>query len=201
MPLSPDLPLILADSRASWREWLSANHARTTGVWVVTRKKAAVRKDEAHVSAQDLNEECLCFGWIDSKPGKVDGKRTALLCTPRKAGSGWSKLNKDRLERLLAQGLVAPPGMAAIERAKADGSWTMLDAVDALVVPDDLTKALARFANARTNFDAFPPSARRGILEWISQARTEATRAKRVAQTADLAEQDIRANQWRPPVR
>ena len=95
--------------------------------------------------AVDLNEECLCFGWIDSKPGKVDGQRTALLCTPRKPGSGWSKVNKHRLERLLAETRVAPAGLLAIEAAKADGSWSKLDAVDALDVPDDLATALAAY--------------------------------------------------------
>ncbi len=90
------------------------------------------------MSAQDLCEECLCVGWIDSKPAKIDERRTALLCTPRKPGSGWSKVNKDRLERLLADGLVLPAGLAAIDAAKADGSWSKLDHVDALAVPDDL---------------------------------------------------------------
>lgn len=196
MALSPDLPRVAVTSRASWRAWLAENHAQSAGAWAVTRKKAAVRRGQAHVSAQDLNEECLCFGWIDSKPGKVDDQRTALLCTPRKPGSGWSKLNKERLERLLAQGLVARPGLEAITRAKADGSWTKLDDVDALAVPADLLDALARLPAARTNFDAFPPSARRGILEWIAQARTDATRDRRVRQTAELAAQGIRANQW-----
>jgi uncharacterized protein YdeI (YjbR/CyaY-like superfamily) len=148
------------------------------------------------VSAQDLCEECLCVGWIDSKPAKVDERRTALLCTPRKSGSGWSKVNKDRLERLLANGLVLPAGRAAVDAARADGSWSKLDRVDALVVPDDLAAALDGHPSARSNFDAFPPSTRRGILEWIMQAKTEPTRAKRINETARLAADNIRANQW-----
>ncbi len=196
MTLRPDLPLVEVTSRGQWRAWLTEHHARPTGVWVVTRKKAHVTDDAEYVSAVDLNEECLCFGWIDSKTGRVDEARTALLCTPRRPGSGWSKVNKDRIERLLADGLVAPAGMTAIEAAKADGSWSKLDAVDALDVPDDLAGALAAYPSARANFDAFPPSARRGILEWIGQAKRAETRARRVAETAELAEQDVRANQW-----
>ncbi len=165
----------------------------------MTYKKASVATGHEYVSARDLNEECLCFGWIDSKPGKVDERRTALLCTPRKPGSGWSKVNKDRLEPLLDSGLVAPAGLAAIERAKADGSWSKLDSIDALTVPDDLAAALAGYPNATANFEGFPPSARRGILEWIAGAKREPTRAKRVEQTAKLAEQNIRANQWPRP--
>jgi uncharacterized protein YdeI (YjbR/CyaY-like superfamily) len=194
--LRPDLPLVHVTSRAGWRHWLEEQHATSAGVWAVTVKKAALAGDEAYVSAVDLNEECLCFGWIDSKPGRIDERHTALLCTPRKPGSGWSKVNKDRLERLLADGLVAPAGLAAITQAKRDGSWTRLDEVDLLTVPADLARALEALPPARSNFDAFPKSARRGILEWIGSAGTPATRAKRVDETARLAQDDIRANQW-----
>ncbi len=196
MPLRPDLPLVEVESRRAWRDWLDAEHARSTGVWAVTVKKGALGPDEPYVSAQDLCEECLCVGWIDSKPAKVDERRTALLCTPRKPGSGWSKVNKDRLERLLADGLVLPAGLATIDAAKTDGSWSKLDDVDALAVPDDLAVALDADPAARANFDTFPPSTRRGILEWILQAKTAPTRAKRVDETARLAADNIRANQW-----
>jgi uncharacterized protein YdeI (YjbR/CyaY-like superfamily) len=196
MPLRPDLPLVDVGSRQSWREWLATGHSTSAGVWAVTVKKGSLRPGEQYVSAQDLCEECLCVGWIDSKPAKVDERRTALLCTPRKPGSGWSKVNKDRLERLLAEGLVLPAGLAAIEAATADGSWSKLDHVDALAVPDDLAEALDGYPTARTNFDAFPPSTRRGILEWILQAKTAPTRAKRIDATARLAADNIRANQW-----
>lgn len=196
--LRPDLPLVEVTSRKAWREWLQRHHASSSGCWAVTRRRAAVGPTEEYVSAQDLNEECLCFGWIDSKPGRIDDERTALLCTPRKPGSGWSAVNKQRLERLLADGHVAASGLLAIERAKADGSWDKLTSVDALAVPDDLAAALDAVASARANFEAFPPSARRGILEWIAQAKTEATRSKRIRETADLAGQNQRANQWRP---
>lgn len=194
--LKPDLPTLPITSRPQWRAWLGRHHATSTGVWVVTVKKGALAPGDEYVSAIDLNEECLCHGWIDSKPARIDEQHTALLCTPRKSGSGWSKVNKDRIERLDAAGQIAPAGLAAIERAKLDGSWTKLDNVDQLVVPDDLARALDELPPARTNFDAFPPSTRRGILEWISAAKTAATRSKRIEQTATLAQQNRRANQW-----
>lgn len=197
--LRPDLPLVHVATRAAWREWLEAEHATSTGVWAVTVKKPALGPNDEYVSAVDLNEECLCFGWIDSRPARIDGRYTALLCTPRKLGSGWSKVNKDRLERLLAVGRVAPAGLAAIERARQDGSWNRLDDVDRLAVPDDLADALDSLPPARTNFDAFPASARRGILEWINAAKTTPTRTKRLAETAQLAQQNGRANQWPRP--
>lgn len=196
--LTPDLPLVEVSSRAAWRVWLAENADSSTGVWAVTTKKALLPEGEQHVSAQDLNEECLCFGWIDSKPGSVDERRSALLCTPRKPGSGWSKVNKVRLERLLAEGLVTARGLEIIQGAKADGSWSKLDEVDALIVPDDLAAALAARPGARSNFDSFPPSARRGILEWILNAKKADTRQARVNQTSELAQQNIRALQWTP---
>jgi uncharacterized protein YdeI (YjbR/CyaY-like superfamily) len=194
--LRPNLPLVEVTTRQAWRDWLATEHDRSAGVWAVTLKKSALAPGEEYVSPRDLSEECLCVGWIDSKPGKVDHRTTALLCTPRKPGSGWSKLNKDRLERLLADGLVRPAGIAIVDAAKADGSWAMLDEIDALTVPDDLAAALAAIESARHHFDAFPPSARRGILEWIAQAKTESTRTKRIDETARLAGENRRANQW-----
>lgn len=194
--LRPDLPLVEVASRAAWRRWLEREHHRSAGVWAVTVKKAALAPGDEFVSAVDLNEECLCFGWIDSRPARIDDRRTALLCTPRKPGSGWSKVNKDRLERLLAARLVAAAGLAAIERAKQDGSWNLLDGVDQLSIPDDLATALAANPPAPANFEAFPRSARRGILEWINAAKTATTRTKRIDETAQLAQRNIRANQW-----
>ena len=179
------------------REWLAANHLTSSGVWIVTEKKAHVSEGHDYVSARDINEECLCFGWIDSKPGKVDDQRTALLCTPRKPGSGWSKVNKDRLTALRKQGLVTESGLAAISRAQADGSWSRLDDVDALIVPPDLAERLDDFPDARAHFEAFPPSARRGILEWIGNAQKPETRAGRITKTAELAQDNIRALEWK----
>jgi uncharacterized protein YdeI (YjbR/CyaY-like superfamily) len=197
--LRPALPLVHVATRAEWRAWLLEHHATSTGCWAVTVRMTSLHPGEVHVSAQELNEECLCVGWIDSKPARIDDRHTGLLCTPRKPGSGWSKVNKTRLERLLAEGLVAEAGRAAIEHAKRDGSWDRLNAVDALSVPDDLGLELRRVPDALTNFEAFPPSTRRAILEWIGQAKTPATRSKRVVETAELAGQNIRANQWRRP--
>jgi len=194
--LRPDLPRIHVASRDAWRAWLEREHANSSGVWVVTVKKSALAPGDEYVSAVDVNEECLCFGWIDSKPARIDDRLTALLCTPRAPGSGWSKVNKDRLERLLAAGLVAAAGKQAIEQAKADGSWSKLDEIDALTIPDDLAAALAAHPPARTHFEDFPPSTRRGILEWISTAKTAPTRTERIDETARLAQQNRRANQW-----
>jgi uncharacterized protein YdeI (YjbR/CyaY-like superfamily) len=135
---------------------------------------------------------------VDSKPSRLDDERTRLWFAPRKAGSGWSRPNKERVARAVAAGLMHPVGLAKVEAAKRDGSWERLDAVEDLVVPPDLQAALERYAGAATYFAAFPRSARRGILEWIVNARRAETRERRIEETARLAAKNQRANQWTP---
>lgn len=181
-------------TRAEWRAWLAENHCRKEGVWLISYKKAT---GKPRFDYDEAVEEALCFGWIDSKGNKLDEERSLLWFAPRKPRTGWSKLNKDRVERLLEQGLIMPAGLAKIEAAKQDGSWNALDAIEALEIPADLEQALTRYENARQNFEAFPKSAKRGILEWIASAKKPETRMKRIEETAKLADQNIRANQWR----
>lgn len=171
------------------------NHARATGVWLISYKKAT---GKPRVEYDAAVEEALCFGWVDSKPNKLDAERTLLWFAPRKPGSGWSRPNKQRVARMLQAGLMTEPGLRKVEQAKLDGSWTKLDAVEELSVPEDLAQALAGFPRATQNFDAFPRSAKRGILEWIANAKTPPTRARRIDETARLASRNERANQWRP---
>ena len=181
--------------RTEWRAWLAENHTRNEGVWLITYKKATGRP---RVEYDETVEEALCFGWIDSKANKLDDERSMRWFAPRKPATGWSRLNKQHVERLAAAGLMHPAGLAKIESAKADGSWGALDAVENLEIPPDLAAALAGYPAASAHFAAFPRSAKRAILEWIGNAKTAATRDKRIAETARLAEQNQRANQWRP---
>jgi len=182
-------------SAAEWRKWLAKHHARDEGVWLITYKKAT---GKPRVDYDEAVEEALCFGWVDSKPGKLDEERSMLYFAPRKAGTGWSAINKQRVERLRAAGRMMPAGLAKVEAAKRDGSWAKLDAVEALEMQEDLGAALDAYPAARGHFEAFPRSVKRAILEWISNAKKAETRAKRVAETARLAQDNIRANQWRP---
>lgn len=185
-----DFPSVEVTSRAELRRWLNEHHQQTQSVWVIRFKKDA---GERHVSVTDLVSEALCFGWIDSAVRKVDQQRSMNLLSPRKPGSGWSAVNKRLIAQLQAQGLMTEHGQRKIDEAKRDGSWSKLDAVDALIVPRDLSSALKRQAGATANFAAFPRSARRGILEWITNAKTAETRQKRVDETARLAARNIRA--------
>lgn len=173
-------PDVLITSPAAWRAWLEENHATAPGVWLVTYKKAS---GKPHLSYEELVEEALCFGWIDSKGNKVDEERTKLLVTPRKRGSGWSRPNKERIERLLANGLMTPAGFAKIEAAKADGSWALLDDIEAMVVPDDLDAALHADPEALAGWERFTPSVKKPLLQWIAFAKRPETRTKRLAET------------------
>ena len=181
-------------SRAAWRKWLARNHTRAEGVWLISDKKAT---GKPRVEYDEAVEEALCFGWIDSKANKLDVDRSMQWFAPRQARTGWSRINKARVEKLIADGLMAPAGLAKIEAAQQDGSWTALDAVEDLIIPPDLAQAFASNHQAQRHFEAFPRSVKRGILEWIANAKRTETRAKRVEETVRLATDNIRANQWR----
>lgn len=178
-------------SREQWRTWLANNHTQTDSIWLVTYKK---HTGSRYLSYDAIVEEALCFGWIDSLPRKLDSDRTMLLLSPRRPKSPWSKLNKDRVTQMLNQGLMTPSGQAKIERAKADGSWTFLDDVEALIIPDDLASALGTNPQAKMYFEAFSPSSKKGILQWIKSAKQSKTREKRILKTVELAAQNIKVN-------
>ena len=180
-------------SRAEWRAWLAEHHEREDGVWLVRYKKATGKPT---LSTPGITQEALCYGWVDSVPRKVDRERTALYIAPRQSGSNWSRLNKEYVAEMEAQGQMTNAGRAKVSAAKEDGSWTRLDDVEDLVVPEDLAGAFEARPGSADHWDAFPPSVRRGILEWILNAKRAPTRAKRIEETARLAQQNKRANQW-----
>jgi uncharacterized protein YdeI (YjbR/CyaY-like superfamily) len=170
--------------RAQWRAWLAAHHAGSPGVWVVLHRKAAGRR---HLSLDDAVEEALCFGWIDSTLRSLGDGRSALMFTPRRSGGTWSQSNKRRVARLAAEGMMTPAGLAAVERARADGSWSILDEVDSLTIPPDLDAALAATRGARAGFEAMTASQRKAALFWIITARRPQTRARRIEETVARA--------------
>jgi uncharacterized protein YdeI (YjbR/CyaY-like superfamily) len=192
MPSADDAPQVLCETRAEWRAWLEANHATASGVWHLSWRPAS---GKPRVPYEEAVEEALCYGWIDSKGGNLDDLRARQYYAPRNPRSGWARTNKERVTRLIAEGRMAPAGLAAIERAKENGAWTLLDDVENLIVPPDLAAAFTANPPAQANWDAFPRSIRRGILEWIVQARRPETRAQRIERTATLAARNERANQ------
>ncbi len=185
-----DLARIHPETPSAWRAWLEANHDTSPGVELVQWRSQTGR---SRLDYDDIVEEALCFGWVDSKARRLDDERAMITMTPRKPTSTWARTNKERVERLIADGRMTDAGLRAIEVARANGQWTFLDDVEDLVVPDDLTAALASRPVAAANFDAFPPSARKQILFWIKTAKKPETRQRRIDETVAKAAEDVRA--------
>ncbi len=161
-----------------------AHHEDVDTAWVITFKK---HNGDRYVSTGQVVEELLCFGWIDCRSKRVDDDRTSLMITHRRAGSGWSAINKRRVEELVAGGRLLPAGIAAVERAKADDSWTLYDDIEALVEPPDLSAALDAQPEARATYDAFGKSQKKRILWWLKSAKRAPTRQNRLEQTVHAA--------------
>lgn len=178
-----DLFTIEPMTRKDWARWLEANHASSPGAWVAVYKKAVAN---GRLTYEEMVEEALRFGWIDSTTRRLDKERFVQLVTPRRPNSSWAPSNKARVERLLAEGRMMPAGLAAVDTAKANGSWALLDSVEALEVPDDLAKALST-AGAREAFDHLAPSQRKIALYWIAEAKRPATRQARIEKTVAAA--------------
>jgi uncharacterized protein YdeI (YjbR/CyaY-like superfamily) len=182
-----DIPMFEPRSREEWRSWLEANHATAPGVWLVSP-----RGRDRPVDYEAAIEEALCFGWVDGRAGTVDAARGKLHFAPRRPRGGWAATNKARVARLTAAGRMSPAGLATVERAKADGSWSLYDSVERLEVPQDLATELDARAGARDHWDAWPPSARKQALAWLVTAKRPETRARRVVTTAEMAARNER---------
>jgi uncharacterized protein YdeI (YjbR/CyaY-like superfamily) len=176
--------------RKAWREWLDKNHDSISSVWLIIQKK---NSGKIGVSLEDVIEEALCFGWIDSKLNVVDEKRFKLLLTHRKSKSIWSKQNKQRAKKLIQQGLMTATGLEKIEAAKKDGSWNKLDAIEEFKLPEDFRKALVADKNAQKNFEAFNNSLKKQTLWWIENAKKPETRLRRIKQIVTMAAQNRKA--------
>ena len=186
---------IQAKTRADWRQWLVENGETEKSVWLAIYKKASGTPSVTYDEAVD---EALCFGWIDSSVKKGTDEYYLQFFTRRNPKSNWSAVNKAKVEKLIQAGLMTDAGMKLIDLAKKTGTWTALDDVDNLICPPDLQQQLAANPTAKEYFDAFPKSVKRGILEWLLNAKTPVTRAKRIDEIVTMAERNERANQYRP---
>ncbi len=190
------LPCVHPETRDALAAWLAVRHASVPRAWLVSWRRSTGRPQVPYAEAV---EELLRVGWIDSTANRLDDERSLLRITPRRPGSPWSRPNKERVARLEAAGLLLPAGRAVVERARADGSWTLLDDVEELVLPDDLAAALAAVPGARAAWDALPPSARKPALLQLVQARRPATRARRVVSVAEAVGRGERPGTWVRP--
>ena len=182
--MSSQLKSYYAKDRKAWRKWLEKNHATSDGVWLIYDKKASGKK---RLEYSDAVEEALCFGWIDSTLRPLDDEKYMQRFTPRKPNSGWSALNKQRIEKMIDQNLMAKAGLEKIEEAKRTGAWEKLDHIEALRLPEDFEKALSKNKKAKTNFENFPQFTKKQFLYRINSARRPETRKERIMLLVKMA--------------
>jgi len=172
-------------SREAWREWLEENHSEASVVWLVIRKKGS---DAVAVYLRDAVEEAVCYGWIDGKIRGVDEKRYVLRISPRQQRSVWSRSNRERAERLMGEGRMAPAGHAAVKRARADGTWAGAYAARSVAeMPEDLKGKLAECPEAARNFARFTDNQQATYVAWVLDAKRSETRARRIRQVVERA--------------
>jgi uncharacterized protein YdeI (YjbR/CyaY-like superfamily) len=181
-------------SRQEWRKWLQHNHYKKLSVWLIYYKK---NSNAPTVTYSEAVDEALCFGWIDSKSKPLDEHKYMQFFSRRKEKSVWSKVNKEKIERLTKEGLMTKSGFEIIEKAKQNGYWTILDEAEALIVPADLDKEFQKRPNAKQYFLRLSRSDKRNILQWLTLAKRQETRQKRITEIVELADQNLKPKQFR----
>jgi uncharacterized protein YdeI (YjbR/CyaY-like superfamily) len=174
-------------TREEWRQWLKDNHATSPGIWIIYYKKGTQKPT---VSYEDAVEEALSFGWIDSTANSLDEERYTQLFTPRNAKSNWSRINKQRVEKLIKMGTMTPAGLEKIEIAKKNGSWTIMDDVEDLIVPDDLEIEFKKNKEAISNYNNFSNSVKKQVLWFIVSAKRPETRKRRIEKVIKALEKN-----------
>ncbi len=177
-----------------WRSWLSQNHISKSSIWVVFYKK---NSKKPYISWSEAVDEALCFGWIDSTKKRIDDEKYMQFYSQRKPTSTWSKINKDKVKLLMEKGLMAQAGMDKVETAKQNGSWSILDAAENLTIPKDLETEFQTKPTAKDFFLSLSRSNRKSILQWIAMAKRPETRQKRIRETVDLANKNLKPKQFR----
>ncbi len=180
--------------KKDWREWLELNHHKKEAIWLIFHKK---KSPNYNLSWSEAVDEALCFGWIDSVKKTIDSEKYKQYFSKRKATSTWSKINKDKVKGLIDQGLMKSAGYRSIEIAKENGSWTLLDEVEALVIPKDLRDELANHQGSMEYFDSLSKSAKKGLLYWVVSAKRKETRQKRILSIAENAANNLKPKAFR----
>lgn len=194
MELHNGINTVHAKTRKEWRRWLEKNHQSEKSIWLIIYKKESNTPSVYYPEAVD---EALCFGWIDSKANKRDKTSYYQFFSRRNPKSKWSRVNKEKVTNLIEQGLMQRAGFEMIEIAKQLGTWTALDEVENITIPEDLQELFLKNKTAFGNWENFPRSSKRGILEWIVNAKKPETRQKRIEETVSLAGKNVKANHYR----
>lgn len=178
---------------AAWRKWLTKNHLSKQSVWLVLYVKSS---EQPSITWSEAVDVALCFGWIDSKKVKIDEETSHQFFSKRKAQSTWSKINKEKVKQLIDSGLMTEAGYESIEIAKQNGSWTILDEVEELIIPKDLDRTFKKYKGAKDYFLSLSRTVRKMILQWIVLAKRPETRQKRIDEIAEKAGQKRKPKQF-----
>lgn len=189
---------IYPENPSQWRAWLEKNHVHEDSVWVIFYRKES---GQPSLSWGDAVDEALCFGWIDSVKKKLDNERSVQFFSKRKSKSTWSKINKEKIQRLTDAGLMQDAGLECVLVAKENGSWTLLDEVDALVIPKDLEEAFKKNKSSKAYFLGLSKTDKKSLLQWIVLAKTEVTRKRRILEIAESAVNREKPAAFRPKLK
>lgn len=188
MPTSSDLPVLAFASQSKWADWLAKNHDTSDGLWMKVAKKNSGIPSVTIVEALDM---ALCYGWIDGQRGSFDDKYYLQKYTPRRPKSTWSKINVEKVKRLIASGQMQPAGLKAIEVAKADGRWEKAyDGQRTMTVPKDFQAALNKNKKAKAFFETLNSVNRYAILFRIHNVKKEETRTRKIKQFIEMLEKN-----------
>lgn len=189
-----EIEIFYPQNQIAWREWLQKNHYSKQAVWLVFYNKKSELKS---ITWSEAVDEALCFGWIDSKKISIDNGTSHQYFSKRKPKSTWSKVNKNKVDKLIEDGLMTEAGFLSIEIAKQNGSWTILDDVEDLIIPADLEEAFSNKTNAKEYFLSLSKSVKKIILSWLVMAKTTETRQKRITELIESAEQNLKPKHLR----
>jgi uncharacterized protein YdeI (YjbR/CyaY-like superfamily) len=178
-------------SQQQWRNWLEENHRLKQSIWLICYKKSS---NQPSISWSDAVDEALCFGWIDSTVRSLDDEKFMRFFSKRKPNGTWSKVNKEKIKRLVDEGLMTQAGYEVIEVAKQNGSWTILDDVEELVIPHDLEEEFKIKPEAKDFFLNLSKSVKKSILQWLVLAKQQKTRKKRIGEIVECLHQKIKPN-------
>ena len=180
-------------SRQEWRNWLQSNYNSKQSVWLIYfKKKSAI----ASITYNEAVEEALCFGWIDSTRKSLDEHSFTQFFCRRKPKSVWSKVNKGKIKQLIEDGFMTQAGLDSIKIGKQNGSWTLLDDVEELLIPQQLEAAFIANDGSKDYFLSLSKSVRKAILQWLVLAKRPETIQKRVNEIAVLASQKLKPKQF-----
>lgn len=181
-------------NKQDWRKWLELNHKNKEAVWLIFYKK---KSSKYNLNWSESVDQALCFGWIDSVKKTINDEKYIQYFSKRKAKSNWSKINKNKVQFLIEQGFMKEAGYKSIEIAKENGSWTFLDEVEALLIPEDLKKEFINYKGSIEYFQSLSNSVKKILLYWVISAKRKETRQKRISEIAQNANEKMIPKQFR----